>query len=76
MYFEKFSVVLGHFPKTYCAKHLLGTKATKASSLQNEPQLWLLEFSASHKLTESRTARYRCGTYLQFFTGNLTVKKS
>ena len=26
VYFERFSVVLGHFPKAFCAKHLLVTK--------------------------------------------------
>ena len=41
----------------------------------NEPQLWSLEFSASQKLTESRTTRYPYGTYLKSLKENLTEKK-
>ena len=60
VYFESFSVVLGHFLKASCAKNLLLTK----SSFVNEPQFWSLEFSTSQKLTESRTTQYPYGTYL------------
>ena len=61
LYFERFSVDLGHFLKASCAKHLL---VTKSSFLKNEPQLWSLKFSTSQKLTESRTTQYPCGRYL------------
>ena len=44
-------------------------------SLENEPQLWPLKLSVSHKLTESRATRYPYGTYLQMLTENLLEKK-
>ena len=61
VYFERFSVVLGHFPKASSAKHLL---VTKSSFLRNDPQLWSLELSTSQKITGSRTTQYPYGTYL------------
>ena len=36
----------------------------KQVSLENEPQQWLLEFSATQKVTQSRTTRYSYGAYL------------
>ena len=73
VYFERFSFAIGHSPKAYCAKNLL---VTKASFLEYEPQLWPLEFSASQKLTQSRTARYPYGNLPLNFDRKFNRKKS
>ena len=62
VHFERFSVVLGHFPNASCCKQLLVTKASFLRKLAST--LALCYFSTSQKLTESRTTRYPYGTYL------------
>ena len=64
VYFERFSVVLGHFLKASYAKHLLVTKSSFLRRRAFENELWSLEFSTSQKLTESSTTQYPYGTHL------------
>ena len=62
VYFERFSVVLGHIPNASCCKQLLVTKTSFLRKLAST--LALYYFSPSQKLTESRATRYPYGTYL------------
>ena len=73
VYFERFSVVLGHFQR-----HLVPNICwlQKQISEENKPQLWSFEFPGSQKVTESRITRYPYGTYLHILAEILREKIS
>ena len=53
MYFQKFSVVFGHFPKASCGKHFLVTKASFLRKLASNSVFGIISISETNKIKDN-----------------------
>ena len=70
VYFERYSVVLGHFPKASCAKHLLVTISSFLRKYTSTLVFGIFNISKTNRIT----TQYPYGTYLQILTEKITEK--
>ena len=64
VYFERFSVVLRHFPKAFCAKPLLVTKSSFLRKCASTLVFGFFNISKTNRINDD--TQYPCGTYVNF----------